>query len=223
MHLTRVFLDYETAALRGIHDAYDWHQRAWDAFPHLDGARNANREDSAPRHFLTRLDEKDGGCQLLLLSPSEPRRPDWCPEHGRNWQSKPVAPSFLEHDCYRFSLRANPTWKLTPKGPEGRRSGQGKRVPLHEPEELREWLARKASVSGFTLEPSLRITPLGLRHFAKQRERRLGTLHIVDFEGVLRVSDRPAFQTAFANGLGSAKAFGCGLLLLQPLDPLTAE
>src|SRR5438046_713570 len=47
MNLTRVFLDYETAALRSIHDAYDWHQRAWDAFPHLDGARNAERGDAA--------------------------------------------------------------------------------------------------------------------------------------------------------------------------------
>lgn len=28
-HLTRIFLDFETAALRGIHDAYDWHQRTW--------------------------------------------------------------------------------------------------------------------------------------------------------------------------------------------------
>ena len=33
-YLTRVFLDYETAAMRHIHDAYDWHQRVWDAFPY---------------------------------------------------------------------------------------------------------------------------------------------------------------------------------------------
>lgn len=223
MHLTRVFLDYETAALRGIHDAYDWHQRAWDAFPHLDGARNASRGEGGPRHFLTRLDEKDGGYQLLLLSPTEPRRPDWCPEHERNWRTKPVAPSFLEHERYRFSLRANPTWKLTPKGPDGRRIRQGKRVPLHEPDDLRKWMARKASASGFTLEQCLRIMPLGLKHFTKEKERQLGTLHIVDFEGVLRVADHPAFQAAFANGLGTAKAFGCGLLILQPLDQLTSQ
>ena len=218
MHLTRVFLDRETAALRGIHDAYDWHQRAWDAFPHLDGARNASRGDGAPRHFLTRLDEKDSGYQLLLLSPSEPSRPAWCPEHERNWRSKAVAPSFLQHSRYRFSLRANPTWKQTSKGPDGRRNGQGKRVPLHEPDDLNEWMARKASASGFTLDLSLRTVPLGLRHFANEKERRLGTLHIVDFEGVLRVTNQPAFESAFANGLGSAKAFGCGLLVLQPLD-----
>lgn len=223
MHLTRIFLDYETAALRGIHDAYDWHQCAWDAFPHLDGARNANRGEAAPRHFLTRLDEKDGGYQLLVLSPTEPRRPSWCPEHARNWQTKPVSPSFLEHEQYRFSLRANPTKKQTLKGPGGVRTGQGKRVPLHEPSQLRQWMARKASASGFILENSPRIMPLGLRHFTKEKERRLGTVHVVDFEGVLRVTERPAFQIAFANGLGSAKGFGCGLLLLQPFDSLPSQ
>lgn len=218
MNLTRVFLDYETAALRGIHDAYDWHQRVWDAFPHLDGARNAERGDAA-RHFLTRLDDKDGGYQLLVLSPTEPCRPGWCPDHEANWLTKSVARSFVGHTRYRFSLRTNPTKKVTPKGPDGRRRGQGKRVALHDFAELTEWAERKATAAGFTIEPgSLRIAERGLAHFTKEKERRLGTLNVVDFDGVLQVTNRGAFESAFQNGIGSAKAFGCGLLVLQPLD-----
>ena len=218
-HLTRIFLDYETAVLRGIHDAYDWHQRAWDAFPHLDGARNAARSGDAPRHFLTRLDDKDGGYQLLILSPTEPHRPSWCPDHAENWQTKPIADSFLEHPRYRFHLRANPTKKVTPKGPDGRRRGQGKRVAVRDFDDLSLWLERKAAASGFAIEPgTLRNDELGLTHFTKEKERRLGTLNLVDFAGVLRVTDHAAFKAAFQNGVGSAKAFGCGLLVLQPLE-----
>lgn len=223
-HLTRVFLDYETAALRGIHDAYDWHQRAWDAFPHLDGARNDRRGDDEVRHFLTRLDDKEGGYQLLILSPTEPRRPGWCPDYEANWQTKSVADSFLEHSRYRFSLRANPTKKVTPKGADGKRHGQGKRVAVRDFAELTSWLDRKATdrkakAAGFAIEPgTLRIAERGLYHFTKEKERRLGTLNIVDFDGVLRVTDRNDFKAAFQNGIGSAKAFGCGLLILQPLD-----
>ena len=218
-HLTRVFLDYETAALRGIHDAYDWHQRAWVAFPHLDGVRNSRLGDGEARHFLTRLDDKDGGYQMLFLSPTEPCRPGWCPDHETNWQTKPVAGSFLEHARYRFSLRANPTKKLTPKGADGKRHGQGKRVAVRDFAELASWMDRKSKAAGLAIEPgTLRIAERGLYHFTKEKERRLGTLNIVDFDGVLRVTDRAAFKAAFQNGIGSAKAFGCGLIILQPLD-----
>lgn len=217
-HLTRVFLDYETAALRDIHDAYDWHQRVWDAFPHLDGARNDPCGGGQLRHFLTRLDNKDGGYQMLILSPTEPRRPGWCPDHEANWQIKPVAASFLEHSRYRFSLRANPTKKLTPKAADGKRHGQGKRVAVRDFAELTSWMEHKATAAGVAIEPgALRIAERGLCHFTKEKERRLGTLNIVDFDGALRVTDHGALKSAFQNGIGSAKAFGCGLLVLQPL------
>lgn len=218
-HLTRIFLDYEMAVLRGIHDSYDWHQRAWDAFPHLQGARNDHGREGETRHFLSRLDDKEGGYQMLLLSPTEPRRPHWCPEHETNWQTKPVANSFLEHASYRFSLRANPTKKITPKGADGLRHGQGKRVAVRDFADLTSWMERKATAAGFVLVPgTLRAVERGLCHFTKEKERRLGTLNIVDFDGAFRVTNQAALKSAFENGIGSAKAFGCGLLVLQPFD-----
>lgn len=130
-----------------------------------------------------------------------------------------VAESLLEHPRYRFDLRANPTKKVTPKGENGKREGQGKRVALLAPGQLEEWMERKASAAGFALEAgNLRISARGPTHFRKQKGRQPGTLSIVDFGGTLRVLDRGAFKAAFANGIGSAKAFGCGLLMLQSLD-----
>lgn len=220
-YLTRVFLDYETAAMRRIHDAYDWHQAVWKAFPHLDRQRNDRRDEGTLRFFLTRLDEdhRRGGFRLYILSVTAPVRPPWCPDHVENWESKPVVPAFLGHSRYRFSLRANPTKKFNPKGPDGLRHGQGKRVPLRELPDLHDWMERKAAVAGFEVEyGTLRITPRGLQHFAKEKERALGTVGTVNFEGCLRVLDHVSFKNAFANGIGSAKAFGFGLLLIAPLD-----
>jgi len=220
-YLTRVFLDYETAAMRHIHDAYDWHQRVWDAFPHLDRHRNDRRPEGTPRFFLTRLDEdpRQGGFRLYILSATAPVRPAWCPDHERNWATKHIRAEFLEHKRYRFSLRANPTKKVTPKGPDGLHQGQGKRVRVREITDLFAWMGRKAQAGGFEVEHgTLRVTPRGLQHFSIEKERRLGTLGAVDFDGCLRVRNCDAFKDTFANGIGSAKAFGFGLLLIEPLD-----
>ena len=218
-YLTRIFLDYEAAAMHRIHDVYDWHQRVWDAFPHLDRHRNDRRPEGTPRFFLTRLDEHQhrGGYQLYILSGTAPVRPAWCPEH--NWATKQIKGQFLEHTRYRFSLRANPTKKITPKRPDGLHEGHGKRVPLRELKDLRAWLERKGEAGGFAVEPGvLRITPRSLEHFSIEKERRLGTVGAVDFDGCLQVRNHTFFKDAFANGIGSAKAFGFGLLLLEPLD-----
>ena len=40
----------------------------------------------------------------------------------------------------------------------------------------------------------------------------------VRFDGVLVVTDRAAFKTTVANGIGSGKAFGLGLLSLAPVS-----
>jgi CRISPR system Cascade subunit CasE len=39
-------------------------------------------------------------------------------------------------------------------------------------------------------------------------------LHTVHFSGILRVTNASAFKRAYTNGIGSGKAFGCGMLLL---------
>jgi CRISPR system Cascade subunit CasE len=38
---------------------------------------------------------------------------------------------------------------------------------------------------------------------------------VLDFEGVLEVTDPVRFLAALANGFGRARAFGCGLMLIR--------
>ncbi|MFC7338391.1 type I-E CRISPR-associated protein Cas6/Cse3/CasE [Haloferula chungangensis] len=209
LHLARIVLPYETAAKRGIHDPYHWHQRAWDAFP--------GREKDT-RNFLTRIDQKEQGWQLLLLSSWHPERPDWCPDHPQNWGVKAIADSFLTHDRYRFSIRANPVIKRVQRNAAGERIRSNKREPLRTPGELLPWLERQAESHGFELIGTPRIDQTDHLHFSRAKDQRHGVHHLVDFSGILRPIDPISFRQAFEDGIGPAKAFGFGMLCLSPLS-----
>ncbi|MCK5806428.1 MAG: type I-E CRISPR-associated protein Cas6/Cse3/CasE, partial [Lentisphaeria bacterium] len=117
----------------------------------------------------------------------------------------PVADSFLTHDAYRFQLRANPTM---------RRNADRRRLGIYGEDRLREWMKRKADQHGFEiLADSLVVGAPIDETFVRDRKR--GKHVAVDFGGMLEVRDRAAFIHAFEAGIGSAKAFGFGLLMLR--------
>jgi CRISPR system Cascade subunit CasE len=203
-YLTQATIDHTTAAKRGLRDTYDWHQAVWKAFPGRDDQR---------RDFLTRLDERDEGFRLLIVSPEIPTRPDWCPEDC--WQTKPIPEQYFGKSRYAFQLCANPTKKVTKLQPDGSPTKNGKRVPLRSREELVAWMQRKAEQGGFVIEEAmLRTIPRGREHFAKDGAR--GLHSAVEYQGVLTVTDPAKFHETFTCGIGSAKAFGFGLLVIAP-------
>jgi CRISPR system Cascade subunit CasE len=205
-YLTQALIDPDTARELKLWrwDSYKWHKAVWEAFP--------GRPDKG-RHFLTRLDERQGGYRLLVVSPEIPSRPDWCPVGC--WQTKPIPETYFGKTRYAFQLRANPTRKFNPKGPDGLRHGQGKRVPLRQREELVSWMVRKGEQGGFKVEADkLRTIPHGPDRFQKHDSG--GTHTVVEFQGVLTVTDPPKFHETFTHGIGSAKAFGFGLLVIAP-------
>lgn len=203
-YLTQATIDHATAAKRGLRDTYDWHQAVWKAFPGRDGQR---------RDFLTRLDERDEGFRLLIVSPEIPTRPDWCSEDC--WQTKPIPEQYFGKSRYAFQLCANPTKKVTKLQPDGSPTKNGKRVPLRSREELVAWVQRKGEQGGFVIEEAmLRTIPRGREHFAKDGAR--GLHSAVEYQGVLTVTDPAKFHKTFTCGIGSAKAFGFGLLVIAP-------
>lgn len=205
LHLTQILVPYEDAVrLLRIRDAYDWHQRVWQAFRGRDGQ---------PRDFLIRVDRKEEAYRVLILSRTIPAKPDWCPTAC--FGSKQIPEEFFGHASYRFSLLANPTTKVR-SNQAGERTKNGRRVPLTGREELVAWLQRKAAAGGFTLNlPSLRTIPRGREYFHKDSRSR-GTHAAVEFQGELSVTDSARFRATVAAGIGSAKAFGFGLLVLAP-------
>lgn len=203
-HLTQITLDFATAARLRLRDCYDWHQAVWKAFPGRDGQR---------RDFLTRLDRRRDGFRLLIVSPSAPTQPDWCP--SESWQSKPIPQTYFACRRYAFQLCVNPTKKVTKLGVDGQATKNGKRVPLRAREEFVGWISRKGEQGGFAVDTdSLRTFSLGREYFEKKGMR--GLHSAVEFQGVLNVTDAAKFHETFTRGIGSAKAFGFGLLIIAP-------
>ena len=76
------------------------------------------------------------------------------------------------------------------------------------------WLLARAGRIGCTFdEPSLMAEGY-TQHRGKADELRFSS---VDFNGGLTVADAAAFTVALTRGVGHAKAFGYGLLLVKPL------
>ena len=78
-----------------------------------------------------------------------------------------------------------------------------------------KWLEQRGADCGFTLDPS-RVQADGYR---QQRLQKRGAVDVristVDLEGVLEITDPTLFRETWQRGLGPAKGFGCGLILLR--------
>ena len=200
-YLTRVILDKKSAVRKRLNDSYAWHRAVWEAFP--------DRPDDN-RKFLTKVDDRGRFFELMILSEERPTLPDW-----GQWETKEIKPTFLEHERYAFNLRANTTVKRVVRDESGERMKNGRRTAIYKPEELRQWLERKAQQSGFAVEQFDADPPIA-RPFRK--DGKPGKHVRVDFKGILKVTDSSAFKEAFSKGIGPAKAFGFGMLMLQPVE-----
>jgi CRISPR system Cascade subunit CasE len=180
------------------------------------------------RDFLWR-EEQPGA--FLILAPR--------PANGNGGlfvvESKPWEPTLRAGDRLGFMLRANPTVSRSAEAREpGKRGVRGKRHDvvmdaLHDvapglraaqrPDAVvaagRQWLIQQGIRVGFAPDVNaLRVDGYDTVRMLRSDERpvEFGQL---DFEGVVEVTDAAAFLTAVATGLGRARAFGCGLMLLR--------
>jgi CRISPR system Cascade subunit CasE len=200
-YLSRVILDKRSAIQKRLNDSYAWHRAVWEAFP--------GRQDEG-RNFLTRVNNRGRYYEVLVLSEERPTLPDW-----GQWQTKEIKPTFLEHDRYAFNLRANTVVKRVVRDESGERKKNGRRTAIYKPDELKGWLERKAQQAGFEVEHFDADPPIA-QPFRK--DGKPGKHVRVDFRGILKVLDRSSFKETFSKGIGPAKAFGFGLLMLQPIE-----
>ena len=174
------------------------------------------------RDFLWR--ETEPGT-FLMLSVRRPEDPHGLFEMD---ESKRFAPLLEPGDYLNFSLHANPVVRRR-LGPEHRlakhdvvmhslRRGEGERA-TRRLTTVRDaglaWLDRQASRSGFQVDPGAVRVDGYVQH--RMPRPRSGTMSYstLEFDGILRVEDPPAFLRAVTRGFGSAKAYGCGLMLLR--------
>ena len=168
---------------------------------------------------LWRLDRLQGSLFLLLLSPEMPDFSElarqFCAEgvQGETKDYTPLLSSIRVGGRYRFRLRANPTHSV-PMG-KGERGKVFSHVTV---EQKRDWLMQKARAGGFMLEESLfDVVETDHLRFARGGKGSPVEIGVAVYEGVLEVSDREMLVRSLTQGIGRAKAYGCGLLTVVGL------
>ena len=131
---------------------------------------------------------------------------------SQNQRPFPLERLKLEDRDLRFRLRANPTVSQRPDGSTSK-GMRGKRWSIFGEEAQQAWLERQGERLGFKLL-TVEITESQKLNFPKPNSRTFITLQPCLFDGRLRVTDVARFRETLAKGVGSAKAFGMGMLSL---------
>jgi hypothetical protein len=123
-----------------------------------------------------------------------------------NWTTRSTAvPVRGDHP---FLLTGNPTT-----------ADRGYRKPLTGWDDCVAWLQRKGALHGFTI-PSTVAGDLAVRIPSSRTEKfpHSGkapvTLRVVEFAGILTITEPDLFAAAAREGIGRGRAYGCGMLIL---------
>jgi CRISPR system Cascade subunit CasE len=238
-YFTRIELDETHADARAAvsrcfsGNAYSDHQFLW----HFFGAPQGTRRD-----FLFRRFEPQGIRQQALFYCLS-TRPATAPHPAWRVETREYAPQIQAGERLMFDLRANPTSVHKRDGKAFRDDvvmdakrriaaehsvGRWSDVPaMHRPllydvaqAAVREWLDGRQSHNGFAGRHGFRVLD-DLRVDA-YRQHRIGrgeaaaiSLSTVDLSGTLEVIDPALLAHGLLEGMGRAKAFGCGLMLVR--------
>lgn len=207
MFISRVEIPWEV-----IRNPYDLHRQLWRLFPGQARETRARGEQDR-QGFLFRIENQGTGrpARLLVQSRQAPVHADGVLLLG----SREIQPAPSAGQRLAFLLTANPVKTITDDERAAKPGKQSEkcRVPLFREDDRRSWLARKLAGAA-TLE-SADIVPHAPIYFRKGKYP--GKLVTCTFEGVLRVDEPERLTRLLDNGLGPAKGFGCGLLLVRRL------
>jgi CRISPR system Cascade subunit CasE len=200
-------------------DGYEFHKLVWSFF-----ADGPNRK----RDFLYRL-EPNRSPRLFTVSAREPV----APSEAWTVEPKEYNPRIVAGDRLEFVLRANPI--ITRHDEAGKQKRRD--VVMDAKHQLREtspertlwpseariaydagakWLAKQAAGHGFNVEPdSLRVDGYRTHTFRKKPGVKPVRIATLDFAGCLAVTDSEMFRDLLFQGLGPAKGFGCGLMMVK--------
>jgi len=158
---------------------------------------------------LWRLDKLASYTYLLILSQNEPDFTKF--EFGVNGESKDFNKLLMQIKSgmrLGFRLRANPAYTKS--------AGTGNRGKIYAHvtiDQRRKWLSERASKWGFELnEDEFEIIESDNVRFRKKQGQKPVELGIAVYEGVLTVTDAERFKIALTDGIGRAKAYGCGMI-----------
>jgi len=198
MYLSKVFLHPGK-----LNNAYEWHRALWSLFP------NIERDVASPFLYVIESLNLAVGARVLMQSAIEPLNHSGLADVQA---VKPLAVQLRNGQRLGFRIFANPSKCIDDKQNKTNKKNRGKcRVPLIHEDAQCEWLTRKlknsASLHGVSVTNQ---APLYFR-----KGNRAGKVVPALFEGVIEVCDADQMMDVWKKGVGPAKAFGCGLLLVR--------
>ncbi|WP_347957275.1 type I-E CRISPR-associated protein Cas6/Cse3/CasE [Gordonia aichiensis] len=225
MYMSRIALNRRRrGAVKLLGNRHAMHAAVMSSFP------PGTPTDTAEGRVLWRIDRRDEGTELLIVSPAKPCLTHIVEQAGwpdSVWETR-VYTDFLarirsEHE-YVFRFTGNPTHRMT--GADGRKQIVGHVTN----EQQRNWFLDKIADHGFVVvsgqghsmgddaagEEELVLRERDTAVFSRQSRR--VTLVTAAFEGRVRVTDVDRARHALTHGIGRAKGYGCGLLTLMPVD-----
>ncbi len=210
---TRIFLNpYRRDAQRLLLNPQVMHAAVQAAFP--------PGYSPGKGRILWRVDRQKDQHTLYIVAPGKPDAQHIVEQAG--WDTS--CPDVADYDRFllqltkgqnwRFELVANPVVAKS-QGKDGR----GKLMRHVTPDQQLEWLRKRSENNGFVLLDD--ATVIGSRRLRfHKRTGTNGRKVVIDttrFAGTLRVENADALRTNLVQGIGRAKAYGCGLLTLAPV------
>lgn len=196
-------------------NTYKEHQILWKLF---------NGNPDAKREFIYRYEPQRNTPAYYLVSTQKPV------DQNNLWniQSKHYKPVVTTGQQFSFMLRVNPV-----KTKNGKRHD----VVMYEKYQLnyknmdrkirpttqelvektgRKWLAKRAETSGFIFDDnSIQIDSYQPKVSGRKKGKKEIRYSTMDFQGILTISDPEQFTQTLMQGIGKARAFGCGLMLIR--------
>ncbi|MFO7971315.1 MAG: type I-E CRISPR-associated protein Cas6/Cse3/CasE [Desulfobacterales bacterium] len=225
MYFSRIRIDIQSATPEDLEtfakvNAYGIHQILWRLFPNAGEAK---------RDFLYRIESHN---ELPFFYMVSKRRPV---SLGKllKVETKPYTPQLYKGQRLTFSLKVNPV--VTKKHPAtGKRlrhdvimdAKYGLTRPFSTNTELStteleykegiKWLADRSANLGFEFGFDM-VQVFGYHQhvFKKKNQKNAIRFSTLDYYGELTVIEPDRFYQTLAKGIGPAKAFGCGLMLLR--------
>lgn len=181
--------------------------------------------ESPSGRVLWRVDHSETD-KTVTLYVSSPGRPDltgiveqagW-PTADHGWRTAPVTGLLDQLDVgqrWGFRLTANPVHSLAVPGARGKRHGH---VTVAYQQ---QWFLDRAAGWGFAVdEGALTVHSRRQLSFSRRSDGtdRTVTVAVATYDGILTVTDPELLGRALRQGVGRAKAYGCGLLTLAPVS-----
>ena len=199
-------LDRRAVKALRITDAYSLHRVVYSLY---EDVRSENEKQGSVASGILYADQGGDvrGRKILMLANRTPKEAV-DDEYGQVL-SKAIPDGFLDHSTFRFKVIVNPT---------RRDSASRKLLPVKGRDAVAQWFIQR-SISSWGFEVSaehLQVDKIEVQQF-KDKQQRPITIAQAHVQGVLRITDPYKFENSFTQGIGRARAYGCGLLQIVPV------